>query len=369
MKSEIITTWRGVDALGGEWNTLLRESDANTIFLTWEWISAWRRTIEDSVEPFVIAVRDDTGRLAGIGPFYFSRLCLANLVPYRCLRTLGDYPTGAEYPDWIVHRSCGEKVAESIARTLAARSADWDLMWLPLMCGWNASFERLEIACKSAGLSMQSRPTDFSAIPLPSTYPEYEKMLSKNVRDELKRSFRVVVGRSGAKFELCDRPERIPEYLEAMFDLNARRWASAGAVGTFVRKPLEARFYHEFSPTALEHDWLFLSALRIHDTIMAVDVGYIYDGRFYALQGGFDPGGPKNMGHVQRKFIVEKLIDRGIREFDFLGTVTDYKRRYGARERFGYQVLVGSPGWLTTPLLAAGFWPTGRYMQFRGLPS
>jgi len=154
-----------------------------------------------------------------------------------------------------------------------------------------------------------------------------------------------------------------------MFDLNAKRWAAAGAVGTFVRKPLEARFYREFCPAALERGWLFLSALRIHGAIKAVDVGYVYEGKFFALQGGFDPDGPKNMGHAQRKCILQLLIGQGVQEFDFLGTVTDYKRRYGARERFGYQVFVGSSGWLTTLLLAVGFWPTGRYLQFRGLPN
>jgi CelD/BcsL family acetyltransferase involved in cellulose biosynthesis len=368
MKTEIIKNWVGVDALASEWNDLLADSNANTIFLTWEWISAWRWTIQDSVRPFVIVVRNGENRLVGLGAFYFCKLSLACLLPYRCLRTMGDYPTGAEYPDWIVRRSCEEQAAEAIATELAANAADWDLMWLPLMSGWTGASERIRNACDSSGLRWQARPTDFSAIPLPRSYADYELLLSKKARDELRRSCRTVYERSQAQFELCDKPECLPEHLDAMFDLNAKRWASAGMLGTFVRKPLEARFYREFCPVALERGWLLLSALRIDGSIKAVDVGYVYNGKFLSLQGGFDPEGPKNMGHAQRKRVLEILIAKGVGEFDYLGTVTDYKLRSGARERLGYQVFIGSPSWRTFPVFKAGMWPTGRYLQFRGLP-
>ena len=39
----IITDWQVFAALKNEWQGLLRQSDADNIFLTWEWIECWRK--------------------------------------------------------------------------------------------------------------------------------------------------------------------------------------------------------------------------------------------------------------------------------------------------------------------------------------
>lgn len=372
MRIALLRNWKELDALATQWNELLAASRADTVFLTWEWLSAWRRAIEEIVEPFVVSVRTEDGRLVGLGPFYRCSLVLrGGLVRYRCLRTLGDYPTGAEYPDWIVHREFETEAARAIASTLAeaARDGQWDLLWLPHLSGWTGAYERITQACATAGLPWQARPTDFSAISLPDRFEDYVQRLGKGGRRKTRVSLCEVFERNGALFECCERHEQLGEYLEALIELNTRRWAAAGASGTFARKPLEARFYREFAPVALARGWLVFAGLRLNGRLCAVDIGYRYDGQFLSMQGGFDPLGPPNLGHALRLRLTARLIEMRVRELDFLGTVTPYKREFGAKVRYGHQLLVVRPGFKTGLLYAAGLWPTGRYLRFKGLPA
>jgi CelD/BcsL family acetyltransferase involved in cellulose biosynthesis len=373
MRVELLTDWTAFETLAEEWNALLAASAADTIFLTWEWIQAWRRAVDEGVEPFVVTVRDShSRRLLGIGPFYRCRLRVrGGSLAYRCLRTLGDYPTGAEYPDWILHREHEEAAASAIATALAHGEwrREWDLLWMPHLSGWSGAYERLTRACREAGLLWRARPTDFAALRLPASYEAYERSLSHNARSVMRRSLRRVFEQARGRFERCRSAEALPDFLQALFELNTRRWQAAGQRGTFERKPREARFYREFAPVALARGWLELAAIRIGEGLKAVDIGYRYDGRFFYLQGGFDPEGPRGLGHALRTRLIAELIAEGVREFDFLGTVTDYKTQFGGEVRYGYQLFIARPGLKTWPVYAAGLWPTGRYMAFEGLPA
>jgi len=102
MKISILRDWQALSGLEPEWNDLLARSRANTLFLTWEWVQAWRAVVGEDKRLFVITVRDEGGRLLGVAPFYEYRLVLFKLIPYRALRVLGDYATGFEYGDWFV---------------------------------------------------------------------------------------------------------------------------------------------------------------------------------------------------------------------------------------------------------------------------
>ena len=98
---ETITTREGLETCAEQWNDLLDESSARTIFLTWEWVSAWLDVVNPNAQLMVVVVRDEDGSLVAIAPFYQTQMHLLGLIGYRCLRVLGDIDSGAEYPDLI----------------------------------------------------------------------------------------------------------------------------------------------------------------------------------------------------------------------------------------------------------------------------
>ena len=359
----VIRTWSEFGELENEWNSLLFRSRAATIFLTWEWIDAWRSAIDDSVNPYVVTVRNDDGGLVAIAPFYLASLRFLKLFRYKTLRAMADNATGAEYPDWFVLEGMESSAPDAIASALAQNSADWDLIWLRNVAGWTKSMNRICESALTAGLHVRKRKTAFSSIELPKSIGEYEQGLSSNRRQQLRRRARRIFEGDSVTIEYCESTRDLPEFLAALFELHQKRWRSVGKDGCFVRKPLEAAFYECFAPMAMANGWLRIFAIKSGEEIKAVQYGYVLDGVFSQLQEGFDPDFLKGVGNGLRHKVIENCIAEGVQIYDFLGGISDHKRNWGAEVRFGYDIMIGSRSLKTAMLFWQAIWPSGRYMD------
>lgn len=360
-RTEIIQDWADLSRLEGEWNRLLAGSRADSIFLTWEWIASWRKVVGGNVRPFVVAQRDDAGRLQAIAPFYVAGLRLLGSLRYRALRILGDCESGAEYGDWIVAREREDEWALALARSLAG-ARGWDCIWMPNVAGWTGARDRVATACAAAGLLVRERPIAFSAAELPGEYAAYWKALSGNARSAIQRQAKRIEA-DGGRFETCASPGDLDVFLDALVDLNHRRWSAAGGEGSFHRRPLETAFYREFTRQAIERGWLRICGLRMDGVLKAVQIGYVYGGAFLQLQEGFDPAAPPGLGNVVRSRVIEACIREGLTTYDFLGGHTDHKRRWLASARPGHDLYVARRSLKNALVHAAGAWPTGRYLR------
>ncbi len=353
-------------ALEHEWNGLLETSRSDTLFLTWEWINAWIDVTEERHRPFVVVVRDGEGRLCGVAPFYLAPYRLAGVMPFRMLRVLADDQTGAEYPDWIVERSRAPEVEAEIATTLSLHRKNWDGVWLPNLSGWNGAERDLRRVLGDHGCRSQGRSVAFCSIALPGSLAQYEAGLSKGQREKMRRLCRKVLQQAGVRITRCDSFEDIDAYLDALFDLHHRRWQLRGDPGSFQRRPRLPLFYRRFLPVALRRGWLRLYALREGDAFRAVQLGYVYGNTFYQIQEGFDPEFTSGAGNVLRHEVIAASIAEGVATYDLLAGASEHKRRWGAALREGHDVFIGRPGVLTRLLVAAGVWPTGRYLRPAG---
>jgi len=363
MRAEIVRDWDRFDELEEQWNSLLSRSRADIIFLRWEWIDVWRRIHGDAVKPFVVVVRDDNGRLAGIAPFYRTAYSLLRVLPYKVLRIMGDFPTGAECLDWIVRADCEAEASRCIADALAGSAADWDFWWMPYVPLWTGGRDRIFEAARHAGLHFSEREVLFGYIDLPGSL---EEMLSSmgshhryNIRRDLKRTF----GDPKTVFTRCTEEKDIPRYLDALFHLHSVRWSRQGQLGTFRKKPNEAKFYRLFAVEAYRRGWLGLYGVEFSGELKAVHYGYLYNGVFLQMQEGFDQESGCGIGNMLRFKVIEDLISRGIRVYDFLGEMSEHKKRWHATEREGRHLMVGNGKVKNRVLFSNGVWPTGRYLK------
>lgn len=365
---EVIRDPSRLQRLAGEWNGLLARSPADTIFLTWEWISSWLHAVQPSADLFVIAVRDERDALKAVAPLYRSPMSLLDLADYRCLAMLGGRFSGAEYPDFIIDPLRRGECLVALASALKATRSEWDCLWMPYVSGWRGARERVALAETGAGFHIQCRPCDFAVLNLPDRYDVFLESLSANTRSALRRHTRRIEAAGRLEFTTCRRLDELPEYLHALFDLHQRRWQSVGQDGGFVRKPLTRAFYETFAPVALRRGWLALHGLRIDGTLQAVQYGYVYKQAFLQLQEGFNPD-ISGLGNLLRARVIQSAIEAGIREYDFLGGFTDHKRRWGAQARLGHDLFILSRSLRVLPLRWGGFWPTGRFMRWHTLTS
>ena len=187
MRTEIIRDWQRFDQLEGEWNTLLSQSRADAIFLRWEWIRSWRKVLADRMIPFAVVVRDKAGTLAGVAPFYRTVYQLLRVVPYKVLRIMGDFPTGAECLDWIVRSDCDADASRSVAKALADAAGEWDFLWMPYVPHWTGGRDRIRDASVNEGFYFSEREVLFGDMPLPGNLDELLSMFSSNHRYQTRR--------------------------------------------------------------------------------------------------------------------------------------------------------------------------------------
>ena len=360
---DILDDWPAVEALVPEWNALLQRSRADTIFLTWEWIAAWKETAGRDARPFVVAARDTDGALIGLAPFYRTKLSLLGLVPFNALRILGDYPTGAEYGDWIVRADREAEASSALGGALARTKRTWDCIWMPKVSGWTGASDAIPRACGEKRLLWRSRPKGFGYTALPPTADEYRKSLSANKRQQLRSELKRINARGSVRLLRCRTQEELPRFLDALFDLHHKRRMLLGDEGSFRRKPEEADFYRRFMPVALNRQWLWLFGLEDGGEMKAVQLGYVYNGVFNQMQEGFDPEYLKGAGNVLRAHVIDECIAAGVKGVDFLANMSEHKRRWLAEPRVGADLFIASPKLKNRLLFAGPIWPKGQRLR------
>src|SRR4051812_6015828 len=94
--------------LRSEWNGLLAQSAANTIFLTHEWLTEWWKAYGAAGELRILLARDDTGSLLGIAPLR-HRTGKRYRLTRPVLAMAGDGSADSDYLDFIIR--AGDEVS------------------------------------------------------------------------------------------------------------------------------------------------------------------------------------------------------------------------------------------------------------------
>ncbi|MFT4797215.1 MAG: CelD/BcsL family acetyltransferase involved in cellulose biosynthesis [Candidatus Azotimanducaceae bacterium] len=361
MNIQIIEKWVEFEQLSAQWNELLEQSDADSVFLTWSWIEAWRRTTRGRVAPFIVSVRTDDGQLVGLLPLWSSRMTLLGIFSVRALRFLGDSCNALEYPDCVVHPEFEAQVMPEIAATILSYEKRWDIIWLPNCTDAASTRSRLS-RLQTEGVALRTRPAQFARLPLVNSWESYEASIASTQRQKnrrLIRRFRDL----GGEFEVCDSVEKANEFLKALYELHGQRWREAGETGSFFSRPSVTEFYQELAPLIFKDNQLFMTGYRLNGELKAVQFGFQYRGTYSQVQEGFDPELPAGIGNALRYFSLQRCIENGLTVYDFLGGHTEHKRRWGGILHTGFDLMLISSRSRLLGFLLARVWPTGRWIR------
>jgi len=344
------------------WNALLRLSPGDTLFLTWEWLSAWNTYVAHAIPLFVVAVFDQDEQLQAFLPLYQSSLQLFKCISYKCLRPMGDCHCGAEYPDIIAAPGNLTEALTCIQGCLEKHRKKWDCLYFRYISGTSEAVSRLARLTGGSGAFFRRREIVFSSIALPGTIEEYNQNKLGSLYFVIRRQQKKLEQRGSLSMTLCREEQDLPSYLDNLFDLHAKRWQSVGQKGSFVRRPLMRDFYAGFAVTALRRGWLKIFSLQIDGVTLAVQIGYLYHGVFYQMQEGFDPDGPGGLGNVLRHAVINWCIANKVKEYDNLGGDEEHKLKWGAEHHTGYDLFYGAKSLKNVLLAVADIWPTGRFI-------
>jgi len=333
----VLTTATELGALRSEWSDLLARSASDGPMLSPPWALAWWRVFGPlSGRRLAVAAFREGERLVGLAPFVARTHWYAPGIPFRRLELLGTGEPQAdevcsEYLGILAERGEEEGVARAFAAALAAGAlGPWDELLLGPMDRDNPVAAALVAALAQIGAGAELAPAGpVHYIALPRTFAEYTASLSASSRYLVARSLRDFDrwAGGGAELHVATTPAELEEGKRALVSLHGERWSGGGAFAS-------ARFrdFHDEVMAALfaEGD-LELLWLTVGGVPFAVAYNILWRGRVYYYQSGRRLDVPRNLrpGIVLLVHAVQRAIEGGLREYDFLGGAYRYKRELG----------------------------------------
>lgn len=327
MNIELCTTETLFETLKPEWNTLLQQSRGNRIFLTWEWQHTWW-TIYHPGELRVLAIRNDTGELLGIAPWFIEN----NAQTGRTLRGIGCVDV-TDYLELIVHQDHEEGVLSAIADWLLAHAALYDTIDLCNIPEASAILKYFPAILEARGLTVTIKPQEVCPIiNLPTTFEDYINALDKKNRHELRRKIRRLEGEDGvADWYIVNANHNLEAELETFLSLMR---ASSPQKVEFLSNPDHLAFFRAIVPVMAAAGWLQLAFLRMNGTPAAAYLNFDYNSTISVYNSGIDMGLATSVspGIVLLANLIEDAIKRAYHQFDFLRGNEDYKYRMGGKD-------------------------------------
>lgn len=316
-------------ALRSEWNALLRSSDADTPFLTWEWMHAWWVHLRDTSELRLLTVRRG-GDLVALAPLRLSR----GGVPWLSrLEFLGTGHAGSDYLDVIVARGYERECAGAVARFLASR--DTAIRMDRLSAGAIAT--QIATALVERGWTCSRTPNGVCPIIglAGHSWDSYLATLGSAHRANVRRRLRALEAGFDTRFERVMSDDQRREALDALIAFHRVRFGETSTA--FVTPALRA--FHDHVTCRTLGNSLRMYVLKLNDVPAAVMYGFLHNKRFYFYQHGFDERyRHHSVGLALMALTIQTAIDEQANEFDMLWGVEPYKRLWARETRPLHQI-------------------------------
>lgn len=307
------------------WDALLRASDADPLFMSWDWQWRWwahhRRDL--GAELRLVAFYSDS-RLVGLAPFYAHKAVVRRVLHPLRVELIGaawrdSRAAFSDYLDIVAMRQYRTTVLAALADWL--REAAWDEL---VLCCTRRDGVACELAERHVSRLARVREVDPLTgwcAQLPERFETYLNRLSPEVRRRLFNQRRKL---EDASLQYAGE-EDIDEYLALLWRYVASRWGSEG--------PSEAirNFYRDVAHNLAREGRLRMSRLGTRRGPLSVIFNIETEDCVYYLQSGFDQerSGGISPGYLHFGYAIEAACAEGARRFDFLGGAgrhRDYKR-------------------------------------------
>jgi CelD/BcsL family acetyltransferase involved in cellulose biosynthesis/peptidoglycan/xylan/chitin deacetylase (PgdA/CDA1 family) len=338
VRIERITSDHDLSALQSEWNTLVQRSSAETVFLTWEWLSSWWSAYGSGKDLFVLVARAENGECCGIAPFYVDRSGRT-----RVLRFIGDGTYDSDYLDFIVPRGLEESVLAAFFENLKQSHKDWDALQLNEIPEGALSLHFLRGLKGTSRWLHRQEQVPAGVRNLPSTWDEFLQTLKPRFRTSVRACLRNLEQWNGA-FEVLSAEADISLWLSDLYDLHSDRWSLRKQSGVFAKRG-KRDFYERMASYFFNRGWLHMTRWRVNGVVLACQFGFVYGGTYHLLQEGFDTQCIHvSPGVTLRAATIRDLIARGVHTYDFLGGIGRHKTDWGANEKKSVRLALAPRG-------------------------
>jgi CelD/BcsL family acetyltransferase involved in cellulose biosynthesis len=315
--------------LRNEWPDLLADSDADQIFLTYEWQTAWWETFHPG-RVWTLVLRDDGGRCMGIAPWFrVDDNGERAVLPIGCVDV-------TDYLDVIVRRGTEEQAFAVLAAWLSDHSDTFDVIRLCNIPQDSHALAHLPRRAEAHGFAVDIEMEDVCPIlQLPDSFEAYVASLDKKHRHELRRKLRRAAG--NVEWYIVGAEHDLDAELEKFLKLMA---ASTPGKAEFLQNPQHLAFFRRMVPAMAARGWLRLAFMTVSGDAAAAYLNFDYGNRIMVYNSGLDPQkyGHLSLGIVLLARLVEYAITCKRRVFDFLQGDEPYKYALGGQDTQVYRM-------------------------------
>lgn len=321
-----------------EWNALLEQSSNNEFFLKWEWVFTWWEVYAKGKELFILLIKDDSGNLVGIAPWYIKKNKIfflgtgENVCP--------------EYLNIIIKNGYEGSVIKEIFLYLD-KCAKWSILFLSDILEGHRMIDLLDKQAKNNRLVFlrQRIKTPCVYIALPDTWDNMFKGLSAKFRRNINLGRKKLIGVPQTRIDFIYNGEPPSALIEKIFSLHNKRWQEKRSIGKFQFQ--DYKLFHSKLIERIPQNRA-ISIFEVNGKPEGMIYGFSYHNKIYAYQSGFNPDSQyKKYSILQiiHSYTIEKAIKEKFIEFDFLRGGEDYKYRWTNLERFKENIFIFNNTW------------------------
>jgi len=307
----------GLEALSGAWNKLLQKSgDTNSLFLTYEWVSAVCRHFGNNILLNIVVIEKDH---QPIGIFPLKKVIYRlGFLKFHVLETIG---TQNDNLVGFFPEENQEEVINALMTYLSGELKNSNHIVKLELVPDDCSFVRLlreKMPQFSADLvHMENTVTLAPYIDINTRWEQYFKSLSKNRRKRLRRVLKHAESNHDIEYGQF-RSDMINAGLDRLFELHTRRWKLLNIRSPFMETEMR-QFYHEVAAGFDESGWLHFTYLKIDGNISSLIFAVNYNCKLYSftIARDLDFSG-LNLGHLHHYYLIKEAFDKRLTEFDFL---------------------------------------------------
>jgi Acetyltransferase (GNAT) domain len=324
-------------ASASAWQGLLARSNADILFLSWDWLTLWWQCFGDalSAAPDILAFYRGED-LVGIAPLYRRRVVRSGFLPANSVQLMGlswrdRGPLISEYLDVIAATGEVDAVRNACVGVLLQ-----DPAWTECVIGftvagkqWHEAFSRCDQARRQYVRNLD--PLVSYQADLSRGFAAYLRALRQSTRRSVWNLRRRLAVYGKVSFEFVA-PEEIASAFSDLNRLHQLRWKQPAFAGACLS------FHTSLARLLGARGELALSRLRVAGQVVSVLYDIRKGARQYNISMGFNPAFSSkiSLGLIHLGYAMEAAAERQVATYDLLaggGQRSDYKRHLSQMRR------------------------------------
>lgn len=317
-------------ALKTTWMALQAESETDSLFATWTWLTHWWEHHKDGHQLWLLTATDKgTQKIVAIAPLMLSHHREARGVYWEQLEFLSA-SAPMDHWDFIIAPGYAPEVLPLFIERIT-QAQGWDVLALGNMLPSSPNIDTLRYM-PIPWVEISGHPTPY--LPLTDNFDDLFAKLTSNKRRKQRKYMKTLAETHGDNWSFgLERGEAVEPVLRTLMQHHQAHWQALNEPGAFPDATTQAE-YIALAQAFDANDWLRLFHLQFAGETAAVLLAFGYRERVYHFATGVNyEMSQLNPGHILSEQVLRWCCENGVQEYDFMWGDEAYKFEWGAKNR------------------------------------